>query len=73
MDGEKNRFIHNLRNPLNTISVSAELGRLTLERTGDIRKAISIFETILTECHQCNDMLDELKNTRFVSANEGEE
>lgn len=73
MDGEKNRFIHNLRNPLNTISVSAELGRLTLERTGDIRKAISIFETILTECRQCNDILDELKNTRFVRANEGEE
>jgi hypothetical protein len=73
MDGEKNRFIHNLRNPLNTISVNAELGKLTLERTGDIRKAINIFETILIECRQCNYMLDELNNTRFVRANEGEE
>lgn len=73
MDGEKNRFIHDLRNPLNTISVNAELGKLTLERTGDIRKAISIFETILTECRQCNHVLNELKNTRFVRANEGDE
>lgn len=66
MDGEKNRFVHDLRNPLNTISVNAELGKLTLERTGDIRKAISIFETILLECRQCSQLLETLKDTRFV-------
>lgn len=66
MDGEKNRFIHDLRNPLNTISVNAELGKLTLERTGDIRKAISIFEAILAECRQCSQVLETLKDTRFV-------
>lgn len=66
MDGEKNRFVHDLRNPLNTISVNAELGKLTLERTGDIRKAISIFETILLECRQCSQLLETLKDTSFV-------
>lgn len=66
MDDQKSQFVHNLRNPLNTISVNAELGRLTLERTGDIRKAISIFETILLECRQCSHLLDGLQNTRFV-------
>ncbi len=66
MDGEKNRFIHDLRNPLNTISVNAELGKLTLERTGDIRKAISVFDTILAECQQCSQLLDTLQHTRFV-------
>jgi signal transduction histidine kinase len=73
MDGQKNRFLHDLRNPLNTISMNAELGKLTLERTGDIRKAISIFETILVECRQCSHLLEELKNTRFISTSEGEE
>ncbi len=66
MDDQKSQFVHNLRNPLNTISVNAELGRLTLERTGDIRKAISIFETILHECRQCSHLLDGLQHTRFV-------
>ncbi len=68
MDGEKNRFVHDLRNPLNTISINAELGKLTLERTGDIRKAISIFETILAECQQCSQVLETLHNIRFTRA-----
>lgn len=69
MEGKKNRFVHDLRNPLNTISINAELGKLTLERTGDIRKAISIFETILAECQQCSQVLETLQDTRFVLAN----
>jgi signal transduction histidine kinase len=70
MDGEKNRFVHDLRNPLNTISINAELGKLTLERTGDVRKAIAVFDTILAECRQCSTLLDTLKNTRFVRTDE---
>ena len=66
MDSEKNRFVHDLRNPLNTISINAELGKLTLERTGDVRKAISIFETILAECQQCSHVLETLQDTRFI-------
>lgn len=73
MDGEKNRFVHDLRNPLNTISINAELGKLTLERTGDVRKAIAVFETILAECRQCSTILDSLKNTRFVRTDEDDD
>jgi hypothetical protein len=69
MEGEKNKFVHSLRNPLNTISINAELGKLTLERTGDVRKAISIFETILMECRQCDHVLESLQDTRFVRFN----
>lgn len=72
MNGEKNKFIHDLRNPLNTISVNAELGKLTLERTGDIRKAISIFEAILVECRQCSKMLDTVKDEYFIDTNTGD-
>lgn len=73
MDGENNRFVHDLRNPLNTISMNAELGKLTLERTGDIRKAINIFEIILAECKECSHILETLQDTRFVRTNEGED
>jgi signal transduction histidine kinase len=66
MNGEKNRFVHDLRNPLNTISVNAELGKLTLERTGDIGKAISVFEVILSECRRCSDLLEALQDTKFI-------
>lgn len=72
MDGKKNRFVHDLRNPLNTISINAELGKLTLERTGDVRKAISIFETILAECRQCSHVLETLQDMRFIDVNGGE-
>jgi hypothetical protein len=72
MDGKKNRFVHDLRNPLNTISINAELGKLTLERTGDIRKAISIFDTILAECQQCSHVLEALQDTQFTHVNEGD-
>lgn len=66
----KNQFIHDLRNPLNTISINAELGKLTLERTGDLRKAISIFETILAECKRGGQILDEAKNAPFLNGTE---
>jgi signal transduction histidine kinase len=72
MSSDKNKFIHDLRNPLNTISVNAELGKLTLERTGDIRKAISIFEAILMECRQCSNVLDTLKEEYFIGTNSSE-
>jgi len=71
MDSEKNRFVHDLRNPLNTISINAELGKLTLERTGDVRKAISIFDTILAECRQCSHVLESLQDTQFTRINNG--
>ena len=68
MDCKKIKFVHDLRNQLNTISINAELGKLTLERTGDIRKAISIFETILVECRQCSHVLQTLQDTKFIYA-----
>jgi signal transduction histidine kinase len=71
VDSEKNQFVHDLRNPLNTISINAELGKLTLERTGDIRKAISIFDTILAECRQCSHVLETWQDTQSKRVNNG--
>jgi signal transduction histidine kinase len=61
MESKNNKLIHDLRNPLNNISINAELGRLTLERTGDIDRAIRIFEIILAECRACGNKLDAFK------------
>ncbi len=58
MESKKSKLIHDLRNPLNNISINAELGRLVLERTGDIERTIKIFETILEECRACSARLD---------------
>lgn len=54
-------LIHDIRNPLNTISINAELGKLTLQKSGDVQKAIQVFETILAECQLCSQRITELK------------
>lgn len=56
-------LIHDVRNPLNTISINAELGKLTLMKNGDINKAIQIFEVILAECQLCSKRITELKES----------
>jgi len=54
-------LIHDVRNPLNTISINAELGKLTLQKNADINKAIQIFEVILAVCQLCSKRITELK------------
>lgn len=66
----KSTLIHDVRNPLNTISMNAELGKLALQTRGDIDKAIQVFETILRECKVCGDKLSDLRENL---ANEGPE
>lgn len=61
MSDSTHKLIHDVRNPLNNISVNAELGKMILARTGDIEKAREIFTTILEECRKCSDKLEELK------------
>lgn len=56
-------LIHDIRNPLNTISINAELGKLTLLKNGDVAKAVQIFETILAECQLCSKRITELKES----------
>lgn len=56
-------LIHDVRNPLNTISINAELGKLTLLKNGDVTKAIQIFDTILAECQLCSKRITELKES----------
>lgn len=58
---EINKKIHEIRNPLNTISMNAELGKLSLQKTGDIEKALKAFDVIINECQSCGVALTDLK------------
>ncbi len=70
LDNELNRLLHDLRNPLNNISINAELGKLMLERTGDIQRAVQIFEIIIGECRNCSNKLDAVKSGSSASNGE---
>lgn len=51
---------HQLRNPLNTISINAELARLQLQKQQDPNEIILSIERILQECKHCAVLLNEL-------------
>ena len=61
MDNDVSQLIHDIRNPLNTISINAELGKLTLSRTGDIEKATQAYDVIISECRRCSEQLEKLR------------
>lgn len=56
-----NKLIHDVRNPLNSIAVNAELGKLTLQKTEDVSRAIEIFDVILNACRSCSGQLTQLR------------
>lgn len=55
------KIVHDIRNPLNTISMNAELGKLILQKNQDIDKTVAIFNIIINECQKCSLALSELK------------
>lgn len=67
------QLLHDIRNPLNTISINAELGKLVLERSGDVKRAIHILDIILAECRNCSRKLDAVKGPPSVMNVEGSE
>lgn len=65
-----NKKIHDIRNPLNTISMNAELGKLSLQTAQDIERAIAAFDLIIRECQVCGESLTELKKMTSVESDE---
>jgi signal transduction histidine kinase len=51
---------HQLRNPLNSISINAELARLQLQKQQDPKEIILSIDRILQECKHCAELLNEL-------------
>lgn len=52
------RMAHDLRNPLNSISMNAELVKLKLQRSGDTEQVVTYLDRILQECKNCGALLE---------------
>lgn len=50
-------LIHEIRNPLNTISVSAELAKLQIETGKPTSAILKSLDRIIEECRQCSRIL----------------
>lgn len=51
---------HQLRNPLNAISINAELARLQIQKQQNPDDIIMSIDRILQECRHCATLLNEL-------------
>ncbi|MCP8900090.1 histidine kinase [Gilvimarinus xylanilyticus] len=63
MNERVKQLIHDARNPLNNISVNAELGKLALQSNSDIERSVAALDVILQECQRCSQTLQELADT----------
>ena len=52
------KLVHDVRNPLNSISVNAELAKVLIDQPGAAEQARKALDTILRECRKCNDVLN---------------
>lgn len=55
-------LIHDLRNPLNTISVNAELARLQLQKSQDPEAVMQCLNKIINECQKCSQVLTDVSH-----------
>lgn len=58
------KFVHDLRNPINVISVNAELGKIALLKNQDVDRTLKTLEEILCQCQQCSKIIED-----YVTAN----
>ena len=57
-------LIHDLRNPLNTISVNAELARLQIQKSQDPEAVLQCLSKIINECQKCSQVLADVSQAR---------
>tara|TARA_R110000868_G_scaffold315780_4_gene576678 strand:- start:602 stop:826 length:225 start_codon:yes stop_codon:yes gene_type:complete len=62
---EFNKFIHSVRNPLNSISLNAELGKMLIDNHASPEQIKKAFIEILQQCKNCEQVLTDMrkKNT----------
>lgn len=58
---ELKRLLHEVRDPLNNISIHAELGKLKLDRGNDLSEIYQLIDIIINECVLCSNRIDELE------------
>jgi len=52
------KLVHDVRNPLNSISVNAELAKVLLNHPGSSEQVLNALDTIIRECKKCNEVLN---------------
>ncbi|ABC31619.1 MULTISPECIES: histidine kinase dimerization/phospho-acceptor domain-containing protein [Hahella] len=62
------KLAHDLRNPLNSISVNAELAKLQLQTNRDKEEILVCVERILEECKRCSARINDLVNASATDA-----
>ncbi|ARD42900.1 histidine kinase [Colwellia sp. PAMC 21821] len=55
------KFIHNVRNPLNSIVLHAELGKMLIDNDADVEQIKNAFTVILQQCKGCEQLLMDMR------------
>lgn len=63
------QLIHDAREPLNRISMQAEMIKLVLENSMPIEKAIDAVNKIIVSCQACSQTLEQLSKVAKNQAN----
>ncbi|MFT2091858.1 histidine kinase dimerization/phospho-acceptor domain-containing protein [Paraglaciecola sp. 2405UD69-4] len=58
---EFDKFVHNMRNPLNSITLNAELGKVLIDGQASTEQIKQVFSKILQQCKDCDEMLGEIR------------
>lgn len=58
---EFNKFIHSVRNPLNSIALHAELGNMLIDDHASTEQIRNAFTVILQQCKCCEQVLTEMR------------
>lgn len=56
--------VHDIRKPLNRISMQAELIKLVLEKNLPQQQAIDALDKILQSCQDCSQLLEKLSSSQ---------
>ena len=58
MKTKLDKLLHDVRNPVNTISVNAELAKVLLDQPQSAEQMKKALDNILSECRKCKQVLD---------------
>lgn len=59
---EFDKFIHKVRNHLNSMTLHAELGKMVIDEHASTEKIKNAFTVILEQCISCEKLLTEMRN-----------
>lgn len=61
---ELRRLVHDVRGPLNKISMNAELVKMVLQNDMPLEKALVALDHIIQECQECSQFLQQIAETK---------